>query len=84
MTNKELVLNMLAEISTKEISESTNPTTFDEHKSVAKRGGKVARNARLLLEEETNKPVVSPMNAKHFIENTTTESIMDISDKNPE
>lgn len=84
MTNKELVLNMLAEISTKEISESTNPTTFDEHKSVAKRGGKVARNARLLLEEETNKPVVSPMNAKHFIENTPTESIMDISDKNPE
>ena len=84
MTNKELVLNMLAEISTKEISESTNPTTFDEHKSVAKRGGKVARNARLLLEEETNKPVVSPMNAKHFIENTPTESIMDISDKNLE
>ncbi|MEE0972655.1 MAG: Bro-N domain-containing protein [Paludibacteraceae bacterium] len=84
MTNKELVLNMLAEISTKEISESTNPTTFDEHKSVAKRGGKVARNARLLLEEETNKPVVSSMNARHFIENTPTESIMDISDKNLE
>lgn len=82
MTNKELVLNMLAEISTKEISESTNPTTFDEHKNVAKRGGKVARNARLLLEEETKKPVVSPMNAKHFIEATPTALPIDILDNN--
>ncbi|WP_018110146.1 BRO-N domain-containing protein [Bacteroides propionicifaciens] len=40
MTNKELVLNMLAELSTKEISESTNPESFSEHTDVAKRGGK--------------------------------------------
>lgn len=68
MTNKELVLNMLAELSTKEISETTNPETFNEHKDVAKRGGSIAREARIRLEEETGKPVVSAMNAKdHFL-----------------
>ena len=67
MTNKELVLNMLAEISTKEISEVTNPNTFQEHKKVAKNGGEVARNARLELEAKTGKKVVSPLNAKDGI-----------------
>ena len=47
MTNKELVLNMLAELSTKEISESRQPGTFGEHIDIAKAGGEVARNARL-------------------------------------
>ena len=42
MTNKELVLNMLAELSTKEISEVNNPETFDEHTEVAKQGGTIA------------------------------------------
>ena len=64
MTNKELVLNMLAELSTKEISEATDPDTMDEHKSVARKGGEVARNARLELEAKTGKKVVSPLNAK--------------------
>jgi len=64
MTNKELVLNMLAEISTKEISEVTDPDSFPEHKQVAKQGGEVARNARLELEAKTGKKVVSPLNAK--------------------
>ena len=64
MTNKELVLNMLAEISTKEISEVTDPDSFPEHKQVAKQGGEVARNARLELESKTGKKVVSPLNAK--------------------
>ena len=75
MTNKELVLNMLAELSTKEISESTQPETFSEHKDVARRGGNIAREARLRLEEETGKPVVSPMNAKDCLqlENKTEE-----------
>ena len=50
MTNKELVLNMLAELSTKEISEATQPETFDDNKDVAKRGGNIAREARLRLE----------------------------------
>ncbi len=64
MTNKELVLNMLAELSTKEISEVTDPDTFHQHKQVARQGGEVARNARLELEAKTGKKVVSPLNAK--------------------
>jgi len=64
MTNKELVLNMLAEISTKEISEVTDPDSFQAHKKVARQGGEVARNARLELESKTLKKVVSPLNAK--------------------
>jgi len=67
MTNKELVLNMLAELSTKEISEVTNPDSFSDHKQVAKQGGEVARNARLELEEKTGKKVISPLNAKDGI-----------------
>ena len=64
MTNKELVLNMLAELSTKEISESKSPETFCEHKAVAQAGGEIARNARIELETKTGKPVISPLNAK--------------------
>ena len=63
MTNKELVMNMLAELSTKEISEVVNPQSMDEHENVAKRGGGVAKEARLKLEAETGKPVVSQQNA---------------------
>lgn len=68
MTNKELVLNMLAELSTKEISEATQPETFDDHKDVAKRGGNIAREARLRLEEETGKPVISPLSARDYLQ----------------
>lgn len=64
MTNKELVLNMLAELSTKEISEVSNPENFDEHKDIARRGGSIAREARIRLEEETGQAVISPLNAK--------------------
>lgn len=64
MTNTELVLNMLAELSTKQISEASEPDTFNEHIDVAKQGGEVARNARLELEAKTGKKVVSPLNAK--------------------
>lgn len=64
MTNKELVLNMLAELSTKEISENRNPETFGEHMYIARQGGEIARNARMELEEKTGKAVISPMNAK--------------------
>ena len=63
MTNKELVLNMLAELSTKEISEATEPDSFPKHKQVAKQGGEVARNARLELESKTGKKVISPLSA---------------------
>ena len=64
MTNRELVMNMLAELSTKEISESQNPETFGDHIVVARQGGEIARNARMELEAKTGKPVVSPLNAK--------------------
>lgn len=76
MTNKELVLNMLAELSTKEISETTNPESFPEHEDVARRGGNIAKEARLKLEAETGKKVVSPLNAKsiHSIEQKKEEN----------
>ena len=64
MTNRELVLNMLAELSTKDISAATNPETMEEHKEVAKRGGGVARKARMQLEKETGQKVVTSLNAK--------------------
>ena len=64
MTNKELVLNMLAELSTKEISESNHPETFEDHKDIAVQGGEIARNARMELEAKTGKSVISPLNAK--------------------
>ena len=64
MTNTELVLNMLAELSTKNISEVSNPETFDEHTQVAMRGGKIARNARQELELQTGKSAISKLNAK--------------------
>ncbi|MDR1680062.1 MAG: hypothetical protein LBR81_09865 [Prevotellaceae bacterium] len=67
MTNKELVINMLAELSTKEISEVSNPETMSEHEDIARRGGNIARDARLKLEAETGKKVVSPLNAKNVL-----------------
>lgn len=67
MTNKELVLNMLAELSTKEISETSDPETFNDHMDIAQQGGEVARNARLELEAKTGKRVISPLNAKSGI-----------------
>jgi len=67
MTNKELVINMLAELSTKEISEVSNPETMTEHENIAQRGGNIAREARLKLEAETGKKVVSPLNAKNVL-----------------
>jgi hypothetical protein len=64
MTNKELVINMLAELSTKEISEVSEPKIFRDHKQIAKRGGNIAKEARIKLEQETGKKVVSRLNAK--------------------
>ena len=64
MTNAELVLNMLAELSTTEITRKENPQGFKENMKVASRGGNVARQARLTLEQETGKSVVTGKNAK--------------------
>ncbi len=64
MSNTELILNMLAEASTKDISEAVQPKDFEESKKVAKQGGNVAKVARKELEAKTGKKVVSPLNAK--------------------
>lgn len=64
MTNTELILNMLAEASTKDISAATNPETFEASKKVAKQGGNVAKVAMKELEAKTGKKVVTAINAK--------------------
>lgn len=73
MTNTELILNMLAEASTKDISEVVNPKNFDESISVAKQGGNVAKVAREELEAKTLKKVVTNKNAKNLLENKKEE-----------
>ncbi len=66
MSTTELVLNMLAETSTTDISKTEKPDTFEKHKQVARRGGGVAGIARKALEAETGKPVITSMNALDF------------------
>lgn len=77
MTNTELVLNMLAELSTTRISATTNPDTMQEHEQVAKQGGEIARNARLELESKTGEKVISPLNAKKGILKKKEDEIED-------
>lgn len=72
MTNTELILNMLAEASTKDISEAINPKSFEESKDVAKQGGNVAKVARAELEAKTGKKVVTSQNAKSLLEDKIT------------
>jgi hypothetical protein len=67
MTNTELILNMLAEASTKDISQAVNPENFEESKKVAKQGGNVAKVALKELEAKTGKKVVSSLNAKSLL-----------------
>lgn len=68
MTNEELVLNMLAELSATSITKAKNPQTLYENKTCAKEGGDVARVAREQLESKTGRSVVSPLSAKRFFE----------------
>ncbi len=63
MTNIELVLNMLAEVTTTAISKQEQPKTFTQNKSVARRGGRVAKNAREDIESQLGQSVISPLNA---------------------
>lgn len=63
MTNIELVLNMLAEVSTTAISKNEKPTVFMENVKVAKKGGNIAKNARLDIENNLGKPVITALNA---------------------
>jgi len=64
MTNTELILNMLAEASTKDISQAENPETFEESAEIAQQGGKIAGDARKALEAKIGKKVVTSLNAK--------------------
>ena len=63
MTTLEIVLNMLAEATTTELTKTTNPKGLEENKKVAKEGGSVAGNARKEIEEKTGKSVTSSKNA---------------------
>ena len=63
MSTLELVLNMLAEATTTELSKAHNPQTFEENREIAKRGGKYAGNARKEIEADTGKPVIISKNA---------------------
>jgi len=82
MTNTELILNMLAEASTKDISEAVEPKTFDESKKVARQGGNVAKVARKELEAKTGKKVISPLNAKTALGEKNTKKLNPKNDSN--
>ena len=75
MTNIELVLNMLAEVTTTGISKAEKPKSFEENKSVARRGGNIAKDARISYEKEIKKSVISPLNSK-------TKKLLDIKPEN--
>lgn len=77
MTNEELVLNMLAELSATSITKAKNPQTLDENKTCAKEGGDVARVAIEQLESKTGRSVVSPLSAKRFFEAQQPEGKLD-------
>jgi len=64
MTNTELVLNNLAEVATKDLIDVNQPYGLEQNKQIAKRGGKIARNARIDLENELGKSVITSKNAK--------------------
>ena len=73
MTSTELILNMLAEASTKDISQAINPKNFAESKKIARQGGTIAGNARKELEAKTGKKVVVGINAKKFLHNNKNQ-----------
>ena len=66
MSTTELILNMLAEAATKDITGATHPQGLEENKKVAREGGHIAGNARKSIEEKTGKPVITSKNAIDF------------------
>ena len=76
MTNEELVLNMLAELSTTSITKAKNPQTLGENMQCAADGGDVARVAREQLEQKTGREVVTPLSAKRFFEGQKPEDLL--------
>lgn len=84
MSTLELVLNMLAEATTTEISKEQDPQTFAENKNIAREGGEVAGNARKDIEERTGRPVITSKNAADFsnlISDVIENDYSDIDDK---
>lgn len=77
MSTTEVILNMLAETATKDISKQAEPQNFEENRKIAERGGKIAGNARKELERETGKPVITSQNALQ-LNRIVTEAIEDI------
>jgi len=75
MTNLELVLNMLAEATTTEISKEKKPKTFPQNRKIAKQGGTIAGNTRKEIEAKTGKKVVSKINAKQLDKNSDTKEL---------
>ena len=75
MTNLELVLNMLAEASTTEISKEKKPEGLEENKNIARKGGNAAKKARLEIEKQTGKSIISKQNAKNILENSDNKQI---------
>ena len=68
MSNLELVLNMLAEASTTEISKKKQPKGLEENKNIARKGGNAAKKARLEIEKETGESIVSTNNSENLLE----------------
>ena len=79
MTNEELVMNMLAELTTTNITKEEHPQTMSEHARVAERGGSVARVAKEAFEEQTGKKVVSSLSMKQHLESQQPK--MDLEDE---
>ena len=73
MTNVELALNTLAEVSATEISRSENPKGFFENADIARRGGDIARQARQSLETQTGRSVISPTKASNYLSGENPE-----------
>ncbi|MDO4975350.1 MAG: Bro-N domain-containing protein [Alphaproteobacteria bacterium] len=80
MSDLELVLNMLAEATTTELSKTTNPKTFNENVEIAKQGGNVAGNARKEIEEKSGRPVITSKNATE-LNQIVTDLIESVADK---
>lgn len=83
MTNTELILNMLAETATTDLSKEQNPETFEENMNVAQKGGNVARSARTALEKELGHSVVSPLSVKKYLKSTLSDE-QELSENNNE
>ncbi|MEA2103863.1 MAG: Bro-N domain-containing protein [Candidatus Cloacimonadota bacterium] len=75
MSNLELVLNMLAEASTTEISKKQKPKGFDANKKVARKGGNAAKKARVEIEKQTGEPIVNSKNAKNLLNKPNNKEI---------